>query len=111
MMAQEVSRIVDRITIFLMYAENTLYFGCRSASKDSHFASEWNELVKTQHLIYRPAFSRDKRTEENSAVLNAGLENDDANGGRTYVQHLIGEDSKRIWELVGERGAWVYISG
>jgi len=91
--------------------ENTLYFGCRSASKDSHFASEWNELVKTQHLIYRPAFSRDKRPEENSTNLNAGLENDDANGGRTYVQHLISEDSKRIWELVGERGAWVYISG
>jgi sulfite reductase alpha subunit-like flavoprotein len=30
---------------------------------------------------------------------------------RTYVQHLIQQDAKRIWELVGTKGAWVYISG
>lgn len=81
--------------------ENTLYFGCRSASKDSHFASEWSELVKAQQLEYRPAFSRDVRTGNK----------DNVNAERTYVQHLIQEDAKRIWELVGERGAWVYISG
>ena len=28
-----------------------------------------------------------------------------------YVQDLIEEDSARIWELVGVKGAWVYISG
>ena len=28
-----------------------------------------------------------------------------------YVQDLIEEDSVRIWELVGVKGAWVYISG
>ena len=30
---------------------------------------------------------------------------------RTYVQDLIAEDAARVWELVGEQGAWVYISG
>ncbi|KLO17390.1 riboflavin synthase domain-like protein [Schizopora paradoxa] len=88
--------------------ENTLYFGCRSATKDSHFAAEWDEIVKAQQLVYRPAFSRDKQT---SQEISNETENDAANTGRTYVQHLIREDSKRIWELVGERGAWVYISG
>ena len=28
-----------------------------------------------------------------------------------YVQDLIEEDSVRIWDLVGVKGAWVYISG
>ena len=45
--------------------------------------------------MYRVAFSRD------------GPEG----RPRTYVQDLIREDAKRIWELVGVRGAWVYISG
>lgn len=30
---------------------------------------------------------------------------------RTYVQDLIADDSERIWELVGTRSAWIYISG
>jgi len=30
---------------------------------------------------------------------------------RTYVQDLIREDAERVWELVGERGAWLLISG
>ena len=46
-------------------------------------------------MVYRPAFSRDG--EEGKA--------------RTYVQELIRTDAARVWELVGERGAWVYISG
>jgi sulfite reductase alpha subunit-like flavoprotein len=30
---------------------------------------------------------------------------------KVYVQDLIEADSARIWELVGVKGAWVYISG
>ncbi|OBZ74519.1 NADPH-dependent diflavin oxidoreductase 1 [Grifola frondosa] len=77
------------------FMENTLYFGCRSASKDQHYHLEWNSLAKRGALTYRAAFSRD------------GPEGQ----ARTYVQHLIREDAQRVWELVGERGAWVYISG
>ncbi|KAI0632697.1 riboflavin synthase domain-like protein [Trametes polyzona] len=75
--------------------ENTLYFGCRSASKDHHYGDEWRKYAVEKKLVYRAAFSRD------------GPEG----VARTYVQALIREDAKRIWELVGERGAWVYISG
>lgn len=30
---------------------------------------------------------------------------------RTYVQDLMGEDGKNIWEVLGERRGWLYISG
>lgn len=76
-------------------SNNTLYFGCRSASKDQHYASEWEQLAEEGKLSYRTAFSRD------------GPEGKE----RTYVQHLIREDKERIWELVDGEGAWVYISG
>ena len=72
-----------------------LYFGCRSEAKDHHYGAEWRTLAAEGKLAYRVAFSRD------------GPEGK----ARTYVQNLIREDAKRIWELVGERGAWVYISG
>lgn len=74
---------------------NTLYFGCRSASKDHHYGEEWSALADAGKVAYRAAFSRD------------GPEGKP----RTYVQDLLREEKKRIWELVGERGAWVYISG
>lgn len=77
------------------FAEDTLYFGCRSASKDHHYGDEWRAYSANGELTYRAAFSRDGP--EGTA--------------RTYVQALIREDAKRIWELVGERDAWVYISG
>ncbi|KAI0746992.1 riboflavin synthase domain-like protein [Daedaleopsis nitida] len=74
---------------------NTLYFGCRSESRDHHYGDEWRALTESGTLVYRAAFSRDGPEGES----------------RTYVQDLIRADAKRIWELVGEREAWVYISG
>ncbi len=76
-------------------SSNTLYFGCRSASKDQHYGDEWAAYAQACQLTYRAAFSRDGP--EGTA--------------RTYVQDLIRADAERVWELVGERGAWVYISG
>lgn len=75
--------------------DNTLYFGCRSASKDQHYVSEWTRYAVEKSLTYRVAFSRD------------GPEGTP----RVYVQDLVREDSKRIWELLGVRGGWVLISG
>ncbi|CAL1697805.1 unnamed protein product [Somion occarium] len=75
--------------------ENTLYQGCRSVSKDQHYRAEFEALASEGKLVYRVAPSRDSPE---------GVK-------RTYVQDLIAEDAKRIWELVGESGAWVYISG
>ena len=74
---------------------DTLYFGCRHASKDHHYGAEWKELADEGKLAYRAAFSRD------------GPEGK----ARTYVQDLLREDAARVWELVGVQGAWVYISG
>ena len=75
--------------------ENTLYFGCRSASKDQHYAAEWEHHAKFDGLKYRLAASRDGPE---------GVR-------RTYVQHLIEQDAEHIWNVVGKRSGWVYISG
>ncbi|KAF9265084.1 riboflavin synthase domain-like protein [Marasmius fiardii PR-910] len=74
---------------------NTFYFGCRSAQKDQHYRTEWEAHVAANELNYRVACSRD------------GAEG----AKRTYVQDLIREDSKRIWELLEVEQAWVLISG
>ncbi|KAL1703452.1 hypothetical protein EV121DRAFT_208004 [Schizophyllum commune] len=75
--------------------DNTLYFGCRSASKDEHYAEEWAAYAKEGHLTYRVARSRD------------GPEG----AARVYVQDLMREDARTLWELVGEREGRVFISG
>jgi sulfite reductase alpha subunit-like flavoprotein len=82
------------LIIYLLLA-NFLYFGCRSASKDQHYASEWRSYSENQQMHYRAAFSRDGPEGEK----------------RTYVQDLIHQDSKQIWNLVGEQKSWVLISG
>ncbi|KDR73969.1 hypothetical protein GALMADRAFT_250695 [Galerina marginata CBS 339.88] len=74
---------------------NTLYFGCRSASQDQHYGSEWHGYSSSQHLHYRAAFSRDGPEGEK----------------RTYVQDLIRQDAEQIWRLVGEHKGWLLISG
>ena len=74
---------------------NFLYFGCRSALKDQHYASEWRSYSENQQIHYRAAFSRDGPEGEK----------------RTYVQDLIRQDSEQIWKLVGELKGWVLISG
>lgn len=73
---------------------NYLYFGCRSATQDEHYASEWIDLVALQQLTYRVAHSRDGKEGE----------------PRVYVQDQILEDAKQVWRLLKD-GAWVYISG
>lgn len=73
---------------------NTLYFGCRSATKDRHYHDEWEVYEKKGELVYRVACSRDGP--EGTA--------------RIYVQDLIREDGERVAELL-KSGAWVFISG
>ena len=74
---------------------NTLYFGHRASGKDAHYLHEWSALAESGKLTYRATASRD------------GPEGT----RRVYVQDLIRQDAKRIWELVHGKGAWVYISG
>ncbi|EPS94182.1 hypothetical protein FOMPIDRAFT_1153432 [Fomitopsis schrenkii] len=77
------------------YNKNTLYFGCRSASKDQHYAGEWHALADSGALTYRTAFSRD---------VPEGAP-------RRYVQDVMREDARTLWRLLGVEGGWLYISG
>ncbi|PVF92410.1 riboflavin synthase domain-like protein [Serendipita vermifera] len=72
--------------------DNTLYFGCRSSSNDYYYSTEWESFAQSGGLAFSVAFSRDQDK-------------------KVYVQHLIENDAKRIWELVGKQNASVYISG
>lgn len=78
-----------------IYSENTLYFGCRSASKDQHYATEWHALADSNALTYRTAFSRD---------VPEGAP-------RRYVQDVMHEDARTLWRLLGVERGWLYISG
>ncbi|KAI0728825.1 riboflavin synthase domain-like protein [Fomitopsis betulina] len=75
--------------------QNTLYFGCRSASKDQHYATEWHALADSNALTYRTAFSRD---------VPEGAP-------RRYVQDVMHEDARTLWRLLGVERGWLYISG
>jgi len=72
-----------------------LYFGCRHASKDQHYSSEFQSYTESKNMSYRVAWSRDGPE---------GVK-------RTYVQDLIAEDGQTIWDVVGVDGGCVYISG
>lgn len=77
------------------FSENTLYFGCRSASKDYHYESDWPSHTSNNQLVLRCAFSRDNPE---------GVK-------RTYVQDLIEEDGERVWKLLREEAAILLICG
>lgn len=74
---------------------NTLYFGCRSATQDQHYGTEWTSYASSRDIVYRTAFSRDQPE---------GTK-------RIYVQDRIRSDAERIWKIIGEEKGWVYISG
>jgi sulfite reductase alpha subunit-like flavoprotein len=75
--------------------ENTLYFGCRSAEKDQHYRTEWEDRVRAGSLRYRLSCSRDG--EEGKAKI--------------YVQDLLEEDAESVWEILNDRKGSLYISG
>jgi len=89
------ARAVLEARVRLGASENTLYFGHRASGKDAHYSREWTALAESGNLTYRVAVSRD------------GPEGT----RRVYVQDFIRQDAKRVWELVHDKGAWVYISG
>jgi sulfite reductase alpha subunit-like flavoprotein len=89
------ARAVVEARVHLGMKNNTLYFGHRASGKDEHYAWEWISLAESGYLTYRVTASRD------------GPEGTP----RVYVQDLLRQDAKRIWQLVHDKGAWVYISG
>ncbi|KAI0288475.1 riboflavin synthase domain-like protein [Russula brevipes] len=89
------ARAVLEARVHLGGRDNTLYFGHRASEKDAHYSREWTMLAESGNLTYRVAASRDGPQGTR----------------RVYVHDLIRQDAKRIWRLVHDRGAWVYISG
>lgn len=73
---------------------NVLYFGCRHARSDQHFAAEWEQMVNDQALTYHLAASRDGP--EGTA--------------RVYVQHLLAQEKKHVAQAI-LRGGKVYVCG
>ncbi|KAL6097233.1 ndor1 [Pungitius sinensis] len=71
---------------------NVLFFGCRSASKDFYFRSDWEDMMKTGHLTLFTAFSRDQEE-------------------KVYVQDRVRENAAVLWDLMANRHACFYIAG
>ena len=69
-----------------------LFFGCRSEHADYFFASEWQAMEAKGRLQLFTAFSRDQEY-------------------KVYVQHLLQERGRLVWEWLRERKAWVFIAG
>ena len=79
------------VTSVSSHVDTILYFGCRSASSDHFYASEWHHYRKIGVRI-EVAASRDQDE-------------------KLYVQHLIRRDAPLIKRWVVDRRGSVYISG
>ena len=73
--------------------DDTLIFGCRSASGDYFFRDEWERLAQREGLDVITAFSREK------------------DQPRAYVQDRIREHGAMIVEKVTKRNGKIYLSG
>lgn len=72
---------------------NILYFGCKKRELDFIYADELNEFEKQGVLtkMYL-AFSREQSE-------------------KIYVQHLIAKNATETWDLINNKGAYVYVCG
>lgn len=72
--------------------ETILYFGCRKQSEDFIYEEELRKYEESGVLKMHVAFSRDQ-------------------GEKVYVQHLLQQRAKEIWNLVGTENAHLYVCG
>lgn len=72
--------------------DNVLFFGCRNKDGDFLCAEEWRRLVESGLLMLFTAFSRDQES-------------------KVYVQHSMLSESRRLWNLLDEGGAWFMLAG
>ncbi|KAF8545156.1 hypothetical protein BDD12DRAFT_915017 [Trichophaea hybrida] len=76
----------------LWHRVNLLFFGCRNREKDYFFSSEWEKLKDQGVLKGFTAFSRDQKA-------------------KRYVQTVIREEGKAVWEALGRREGTVFVCG
>ena len=92
------SIIEERDTLKKLFPNKELgeldfYFGCRHKEMDFLYSDFWNQM-KNNRIIdnFQVAFSRDQNN-------------------KIYVQHLLLQNSKRIYQLIEEKSAYIIISG
>ena len=73
--------------------DTILYFGCRKKSEDFLYEEELNQYVENKTLtkLYT-AFSRDQTN-------------------KVYVTHLLRNNMKEIWNIIGEQNGHIYVCG
>jgi len=69
-----------------------LYFGCDRKEGDFLHRSELEAFEQDGITVLRPAFAFDQ-------------------DARVFVQHLMREDGSKLWRLIEEEGAYVYVCG
>jgi sulfite reductase alpha subunit-like flavoprotein len=72
--------------------DNLCFFGCRNKGKDWLFASEWESMASQSKIDIHLATSRDQDK-------------------KIYVQDLIRQNGKKVWDILGLRGGYLYICG
>ena len=90
-----------------------MYQGCRSATKDQHYKDQFEALANDSTTKSDSQNASEHSTKPQVKLTYRVMCSQDGppRGQRLYVQDLILQDAKRIWELVGPRQAFVYISG
>lgn len=77
----------------LSVSPNILYFGCKKQKLDYIYQNEIEAFQKSGDIYkLRLAFSRDQAK-------------------KNYVQHLLKEDSSLIWDMIHNKGAYIYVCG
>jgi NADPH-ferrihemoprotein reductase len=72
---------------------NVLYFGCKKRTQDYLYQDELIQYQRSGvlHELHL-AFSREQKE-------------------KVYVQHLLAKNAKDTWELVQDKGAYIYVCG
>ncbi|KAL3314278.1 hypothetical protein Ciccas_007102 [Cichlidogyrus casuarinus] len=83
-----------------------LFFGCRNKDKDFMYEEELCEYLERGVLSNLfLAFSRDPVSQEDEKLLIR------ANAKKIYVQTRIKEHGQLVWQLLNDKGAYLYICG
>jgi len=70
--------------------DSVVLFGCRGSKTDFYFEDEWRSFGDSVKLL--PAFSRDQED-------------------KIYVQHIIKEEGKLLYDLITRQSASIYVAG
>ena len=112
---------------FTHSTDNVLYQGCRSATKDQHYRDEFLAFASQESSTALVVGAKDGMNDVKPKKQANGIARHDSGAKlsyrvacsrdgppgvkRTYVQDLILEDGEKVWEAIGHRDGYLYISG